>query len=133
MSDSLFVDPQYRKAIGTIYPTNNFSINIDHFGIKSRKLYNVTVDRILSRHLLVIYQCVPLKFVFFLQFQMKIFQQIRISDPNDQAKIFICTIDMPLFEHLKMEQSLHVTFDEFVTHLSKILDACKKEELYVTR
>lgn len=53
MSDSLFVDPQYRKAIGTIYPTNIFSINIDHFGIKSRKMYNVTVDRILSRHLLV--------------------------------------------------------------------------------
>ncbi|XP_037027979.1 spindle assembly abnormal protein 6 homolog isoform X2 [Bradysia coprophila] len=107
MSDSLFVDPQYRKAIGTIYPTNVFSINIDHFGIKSRKMYNVTVDRILSRHLL----------------------QIRISDPNDQSKIFICTIDMPLFEHLKVEQSLHVSFDEFVTHLSKILDACKKEEL----
>ncbi|KAJ6637980.1 putative prefoldin subunit 5 [Pseudolycoriella hygida] len=97
----------YRKAIGTIYPTNIFSINTDHFGIKSRKMYNVTVDRILSRHLL----------------------QIRISDPNDQTKITICTIDMPLFEHLKMEQSLHVSFDEFVTHLSKILDACKKEEL----
>lgn len=53
MSDTLFVDPQYRKAIGTIYPTNVFSINIDHFGIKSRKMYNVTVDRILSRSLMV--------------------------------------------------------------------------------
>lgn len=68
---------------------------------------------------------------FHKQFSVQIFQQIRISDPNDQSKIFICTIDMPLFEHLKMEQSLHVSFDEFVTHLSKILDACKKEELWV--
>lgn len=58
-----------------------------------------------------------------------ILQQIRISDPNEQSKIFICTIDMPLFELLKMEQSLHVTFDEFMTHLTKVLDGCKKGEL----
>ena len=58
-------------------------------------------------------------------------QQIRINDNNDQTKIFLCTIDNYLYERIKLEQSLHVTFPGFIDHLVKIFESCRKGELYV--
>lgn len=42
------------------------------------------------------------------------------------------TIDPVTFERIKCEQSLNVTYDGFVEHFTKILDACKRSELHLS-
>lgn len=44
--------------------------------------------------------------------------------------MLISTIDQSLFERIKTEQSLNVTFPGFVEHFLKILDATKRNELH---
>lgn len=46
--------------------------------------------------------------------------------------MFIATIDNNIYERIRVEQSLHVTFQGFIDHLTKILDNCKKEELHMS-
>lgn len=46
--------------------------------------------------------------------------------------MFIATIDNNMYEKIRLEQSLHVTFQGFIDHLTKILDSCKKEELHMS-
>lgn len=48
----------------------------------------------------------------------------------DQSQMFISTIDQLIFERIKTEQSLNVTFAGFVDHFLKILDATKRSELH---
>lgn len=50
---------------------------------------------------------------------------------TDQTRMLISTIDNQLFEQIKCEQSLNVTFEGFVEHFTKILDACKRSELHL--
>lgn len=60
---------------------------------------------------------------------MPFLQEIRLCETNDQTKMYLSTVDNIQFETIKIEQSLHVSFDGFVDHLKKILDACKRNEL----
>ncbi|XP_053681902.1 spindle assembly abnormal protein 6 homolog isoform X2 [Sabethes cyaneus] len=46
--------------------------------------------------------------------------------------MFISTIDNNSYEQIRSEQSLHVTFQGFIDHLTKILECCKKEELHMS-
>lgn len=46
--------------------------------------------------------------------------------------MFISTIDNNSYEQIRTEQSLHVTFQGFIDHLTKILGCCKKEELHMS-
>lgn len=50
---------------------------------------------------------------------------------TDQTRMLVSTIDTQLFEQIKCEQSLNVTFEGFVEHFTKILDACKRSELHL--
>lgn len=46
--------------------------------------------------------------------------------------MLISTIDTAAFERIKCEQTLNVTYDGFVEHLTKILDACHRAELHLS-
>lgn len=55
-----------------------------------------------------------------------------MTESADQSKMFVSTIDNASYEQMRAEQSLHVTFQGFVDHLTKILERCKREELHMS-
>lgn len=58
--------------------------------------------------------------------------QIRVINVNDKTTIFICTVDDIRFSQFKDEQSLHVSFEYFVKHLTQMLDECRDGRLHVS-
>lgn len=50
-------------------------------------------------------------------------------DSRDPTKMFISTIDNYLYDQIKVQQTLHVSFQDFIQHLTKILESCVKNEL----
>ncbi|KXJ82735.1 hypothetical protein RP20_CCG011631 [Aedes albopictus] len=108
--DSYFIDPQRRRAIKVLFPNHPLTVNSESFGLRNQLKYNVVVEKMDLVNLI----------------------QIRLTECNDQAKMFIATIDNNMYEKIRLEQSLHVTFQGFIDHLTKILDSCKKEELHMS-
>ncbi|XP_062540084.1 spindle assembly abnormal protein 6 homolog [Armigeres subalbatus] len=108
--DSYFIDPQRRRAVKVLFPIHPLTITSDCFGLRNQLKYNVVVEKMDLVNLI----------------------QIRLTECNDQAKMFIATIDNNIYEKIRHEQSLHVTFQGFIDHLTKILDKCKKEELHMS-
>lgn len=127
MLDSFFIDINKRKNVANIFPPIQFNINCDLYGIKTNDRFNITVEKA-EMHNLMVKQLN----IFYLTNNLicnSILQQIRISDCGDQTKIFYCTIDSSLYDQIRVEQSLHVSFQGFVDHLTKILESCKRDEL----
>lgn len=52
-----------------------------------------------------------------------------MTEASDHTDMLLCTIDNEVFERIKVEQAINVSFNGFVDHLVKILDGCKKDEL----
>lgn len=129
MEADSFLNPQNRKTISTIYAAALFNIHIeDPSGINRTVKFHISVDKLSSRDLLVSIQHFRLiTFIFIINF----LQQIRLCEVTDQTHMLISTIDNQLFEQIKCEQSLNVTFEGFVEHFTKILDACKRSELHL--
>lgn len=50
---------------------------------------------------------------------------------GDQTDMLLCTIDSDIFERIKLEQSINVSYTGFIDYLLQILDGCRKEELHV--
>lgn len=57
--------------------------------------------------------------------------QIRLSSVRDNTSVFISTIDNTKFEHFKQEQSLYVTFESFVNHITEMVERCRQKQLHV--
>lgn len=57
--------------------------------------------------------------------------QIRLSNVNDNTCAFICTIDDGRFEQFKIEQSLYVTFDQFVNHITEMMEKCRHKQMNI--
>lgn len=57
--------------------------------------------------------------------------QIRLSSVRDNTAVFICTIDNSKFENFKVEQSLYVTFETFVNHITEMVEKCRQKRLNV--
>ncbi|XP_065084128.1 spindle assembly abnormal protein 6 homolog [Ochlerotatus camptorhynchus] len=108
--DSYFIDPQRRRAVKVLFPNHPLSVNSECYGLRNQLKYNVVVEKMDLVNLI----------------------QIRLTECNDQSKLFIATIDNNIYERIRVEQSLHVTFQGFIDHLTKILDNCKKEELHMS-
>lgn len=56
---------------------------------------------------------------------------MRVSEKNDQRKMYLTTIDSASFQELKQEQSLHVTFAGFIENLVHILQDCQQGKLEI--
>lgn len=57
--------------------------------------------------------------------------QLRLSNVNDNTNVFICTIDDGRFEQFKVEQSLYVTFDQFVNHITEMMEKCRHKQMSI--
>lgn len=57
--------------------------------------------------------------------------QIRLSSVRDNTSVFISTIDNTKFEHFKQEQSLYVTFESFVNHITEMVEKCRQKQMHV--
>lgn len=57
--------------------------------------------------------------------------QIRLSSVRDNTSVFICTVDDSKFEHFKVEQSLYVTFETFVNHITEMVEKCRQKQLNI--
>ncbi|XP_055635525.1 spindle assembly abnormal protein 6 homolog [Toxorhynchites rutilus septentrionalis] len=108
--DTYFIDAQRRRGVKVLFPSHLLSVSQDSHGIRTQLKYNVVVEKMDLQNLI----------------------QIRLTEANDQSKMFISTIDNNSYERIRAEQSLHVTFQGFIDHLTKILECCKKEELYMS-
>uniref|UniRef100_A0A182K2P6 SAS-6_N domain-containing protein n=1 Tax=Anopheles christyi TaxID=43041 RepID=A0A182K2P6_9DIPT len=107
--DVKFIDNHHRRCVKVLFPVVPLRINIEAVGIRKQQMFYIIVEQIDLQHLI----------------------QIRMIQVNDHSKMLISTIDNAGYEHIRAEQSLHVTFQGFVDHLIKILDSCKREELHL--
>lgn len=127
MAADSFINQHNHKTISTIYAAAIFNVHVED-GIGRTSKFHISVDKLSSRDLLVSKQLFNLiTFIWMSNFS----QQIRLCDVTDQTHMLISTIDNQLFEQIKCEQSLNVTFEGFVEHFTKILDACKRSELHL--
>ncbi|XP_039434978.1 spindle assembly abnormal protein 6 homolog [Culex pipiens pallens] len=108
--DSYFIDPQRRRGAKQIFPAHQLVVCTDSYGIRTQLKFNVVVEKMDLQNLI----------------------QIRLTESADQSKMFVSTIDNASYEQMRAEQSLHVTFQGFVDHLTKILERCKREELHMS-
>lgn len=108
--DSYFIDPQRRRGAKLIFPAHQLAVCTDSYGIRTQLKFNVVVEKMDLQNLI----------------------QIRLTESTDQSRMFVATIDNSSYEQMRAEQSLHVTFQGFVDHLTKILERCKREELHMS-
>lgn len=130
--DSCFINNKNRREIKILFPSFNFNINIDSYGLKTLQKFNVIVEKMDVQNLVVLIACNYIQKIEHIYVICFLFQQIRITDTNDQSKMYICTIDNNLYDRIRIEQSLNVSYQGFIDHLTRILDSCKKEEMYKT-
>uniref|UniRef100_A0A336M8T3 CSON011393 protein n=1 Tax=Culicoides sonorensis TaxID=179676 RepID=A0A336M8T3_CULSO len=108
--EHIFIDKHKRREIKTIFATKGLGVFVEGAGLsKLSKKYNICVEKV---------------------DQMNLFQ-IRLTEVTDHTDLMLCTIDDEVFERIKVEQAINVSFNGFVDHLIKILDGCKKDELFV--
>ncbi|XP_067619396.1 spindle assembly abnormal protein 6 homolog isoform X2 [Eurosta solidaginis] len=55
--------------------------------------------------------------------------QLRLTEKNDQRRMYITTVDGGSFSELKQDQSLHVTFTGFIENLARMLQDCRTGKL----
>lgn len=108
--DNCFIDIHRRRGVRVLFPSYQLPLNTNNYGIHTQQKYNVVMEKMDMQNLI----------------------QLRLTECNDQSKMFISTIDNNSYEHIRTEQSLHVTFQGFIDHLTKILECCKKEELHMS-
>jgi spindle assembly abnormal protein 6 len=103
-----FIDYQKRNAIKIIFPPFQFTVLQSSHGLQTAQKFAITVETV--------------------EFEKNLLQ-IRLTDACNQARIYICTIDAQMYDRIRFEQSLNVSFQGFRDHLVRILDSCKREEL----
>ncbi|XP_055541170.1 spindle assembly abnormal protein 6 homolog isoform X1 [Wyeomyia smithii] len=108
--DKYFIDLHRRRGVKVLFPCYQLPLNADNHGIHTMQKYSVVMEKMDLQNLI----------------------QIRLTECTDQSKMFISTIDNNSYEQIRTEQSLHVTFQGFIDHLTKILECCKKEELHIS-
>ncbi|XP_058448955.1 spindle assembly abnormal protein 6 homolog [Malaya genurostris] len=108
--DNYFIDAHRRRGVKVLFPSYQLPVSVECYGLRSQLKYNVVVEKMDLQNLI----------------------QIRLTETTDQSKMFISTIDNNSYEQIRTEQSLHVTFQGFIDHLTKILESCKKEELHMS-
>lgn len=106
---TFFLDPNNKNQKSTIYSADKLQIEVHSNGCNAYQAFNIIIDKHNQQNAI----------------------QIRLTNLKDKTKMFVCNIDDVRFDSFKVEQSLHVTFDGFVKHLTQILDNCRKSKLNV--
>uniref|UniRef100_A0A182QQT1 Uncharacterized protein n=1 Tax=Anopheles farauti TaxID=69004 RepID=A0A182QQT1_9DIPT len=107
--DDKFIDNHLRRCVKVLFPIVPLRVNIESVGLRKPQMFYMIVEKIDMQNLI----------------------QIRMTQVNDHSQMFISTIDNAGYEQIRVEQSLHVSFQGFIDHLIKILDSCKREELHL--
>ncbi|GAB0092786.1 Spindle assembly abnormal protein 6 homolog [Sergentomyia squamirostris] len=110
MSEKYFTTRQNRNEIVKIFKCSPISVTYVEFECQEQRQFHVCVEKATSINLI----------------------QLRLTNLIDESWMTICTLDTAMFEKIKTDQSLHVTFQEFVDHLTNILTSCKKGELCIS-
>lgn len=109
MDYSVFIDPSMKLAKYNVYSSENILIEMQTNGIAKtiEQRFNLTIEKHKTINLI----------------------QIRVASVNDKTMIFLCSVDDARFEQFKIEQSLHVTFEYFVKHITQMFDDCRANKL----
>lgn len=111
MDYSLFIDPGMKLAKYNIYSSENISIEVKSPDAAKtiEQRFNLTIEKHKTINLI----------------------QIRLASVNDKTMILLCSVDDARFEQFKIEQSLHVTFEYFVKHITQMFDNCRANKLHM--
>ncbi|XP_059621060.1 spindle assembly abnormal protein 6 homolog [Phlebotomus argentipes] len=110
MSEKYFTTKQNRNNIVKIFKCTPIVVNYHEYETQEQRQFNVCVEKATCVNLL----------------------QLRLTSLSDESWMAISTVDSGFFEKIKTDQSLHVTYQEFVDHLINILDSCRKGELCIS-
>lgn len=111
MDYSLFIDPSMKLSKHIIYSSENLLIEVksNGNGTTIEQRFNLVIEKHKTINLI----------------------QIRLNSVIDKTMIFLCSVDDARFEQFKIEQSLHVTFEYFVKHITRMLDDCRANKLHM--
>lgn len=109
MDYSLFIDPGMKLVKYNIYSSENILVKVksNDNGTTIEQRFNLTIEKHKTINLI----------------------QIRLCSVTDKTMIFLCSVDDARFEQFKIEQSLHVTFEYFVKHITQMFDDCRTNKL----
>lgn len=113
MDYRFFIDPKMKASKYLVYKCDSLPIEMvlatDKVHTNSYENYNFCIEKHKTMNLI----------------------QIRLSSVRDNTAVFICTIDNSKFENFKVEQSLYVTFETFVNHITEIVEKCRQKQMNV--
>lgn len=113
MDYKFFIDPKMKTSKYLVYKCDSLPIEMllttEKMHTNSTEDYNFCVEKHKTMNLI----------------------QIRLSSVRDNTSVFICTIDDSKFEHFKVEQSLYVTFETFVNHITEMVEKCRQKQMNV--
>lgn len=113
MDYKFFIDPKMKASKYLIYKCDKLPIemilNTDQIQTNSIECYNICIEKHKTMNLI----------------------QIRLSSVHDSSSVFICTVDDAKFEQFKMEQSLYVTFEYFVKHITETVEKCRQKKMNI--
>lgn len=113
MDYRFFIDPKMKASKYLVYKCDSLPIEMilatDKMHANSIEDYNFCIEKHKTMNLI----------------------QIRLSSVRDNTSVFISTIDNTKFEHFKQEQSLYVTFESFVNHITEMVEKCRQKQLNV--
>lgn len=114
MDYKFFIDPKMKASKYLVYkcdslPVEMMASSVEKMHANSIEDYNFCIEKHKTMNLI----------------------QIRLSNVRDNTSVFISTIDHTKFEHFKQEQSLYVTFESFVNHITEMVEKCRQKQLHV--
>ncbi|XP_031618562.1 spindle assembly abnormal protein 6 homolog [Contarinia nasturtii] len=113
MDYRFFIDPKMKASKYLVYKCDSLPIELllttDKMHANTHEHYNFCIEKHKTMNLI----------------------QIRLSSVRDNTSVFICTIDNTKFEHFKIEQSLYVTFESFVNHITEMVEKCRQKQMNV--
>lgn len=111
MDYRFFIDPKMKASKYLVYKCDSLPIEMvlttEKMNANSYENYNFCIEQHKTMNLI----------------------QIRLSSVRDNTAVFICTIDNSKFEHFKVEQSLYVTFEAFVNHITEMVEKCRQKQM----
>lgn len=102
LDSSLFINDLNKNLLKTVYSRNNVSIEINENDTQTSQQFNISIEK----------------------HKIQNSMQIRLTNAQNKTIIFISTIDDQKFEKIKIEQSLRVSFDQFLKHITQMLEQC---------
>lgn len=113
MDYKFFIDPKMKTSKYLVYKCDSLSIKMaltmEQMHANTVDHYNICIEKHKTGNLM----------------------QIRLSHVNDNTTVFICTIDDGRFEQFKIEQSLYVAFEQFVNHITEMMEKCRHKQMSI--